>query len=280
MYIILTMVTNFDFFICIAFMLITAIIAIMLIDSNKQSIINKLQNKLDLIIAETENNTSTVALDGLFEIHITIDPKQNYVPLMTYIKSQQQFRVMKIVYSVSSVKNNQYMLSYFTRKTDHNIAIEHANETAEELTNMGIDVVRIKVEGHNAKGTPSTTQSLLNYIKFTHSKYDNSDQPYFEFHIKVNDSDSQFSYDKLEKFCQQFNTKDKSHSVAISYNLCSSNRKPLLTIRVYNKGFIEAQEFKDTVIETFKQHNYIFEQAIEQEFCIYDTNHKLDDGWL
>src|ERR1700681_3204676 len=59
--------------------------------------------------------TSGVPFNGVFEVHITVDPESNYVKLIDYIGNSKHHS-MKIVYAVSTQKNNQYMLSYFTRK--------------------------------------------------------------------------------------------------------------------------------------------------------------------
>jgi len=68
--------------------------------------------------------------------------------------------------------------------------------------------------------------------------------------------------------------------VGISHNLCSKTRKPLLTIRVYNNGFVLAQEYKDYVLNDMKSNGYVFADEIQQEFSIWDTNQELDEGWL
>jgi hypothetical protein len=212
----------------------------------------------------------------VFEIHITIDPEDDFTKLLNFIKKYEKSKGMKIVYAVSSVKNNQYMLSYFTRKQDDKLAVDSANKIAEELTNTGIKVLRIKVEGHGVKGTPITTEDYKIVRKYLNDKYLGKEgKPYFEFHVKIGNRENQdLCLNQLELDVKNYK------GVSISYNLCSAIRKPLLTIRVYDNGFMNAQKFKDDVIEEMKSIGYVFEDKIQQEFSIYDTNSSIDAGWL
>lgn len=140
--------------------------------------------------------------DGVFEIHITVDPELNYVKLLDYVKQHEKQKGMKIVYAVSSKKNNQYMLSYFTRKTDDQMAVDAANEIASELTTIGVKVLRVKVEGHNCIGTPQTTKDYNVVREYLQNKYHGkAGSPYFEFHVKVaNATDISDLEKEVEKF--------------------------------------------------------------------------------
>lgn len=227
------------------------------------------------IDGNTVENTMYV-LDGVFEIHITVDPEKNFVKLLNFVKKYEKSKGMKVVYAVSSVKNNQYMLSYFTRKNNDTLAVNSALNIANELCIDGIKVARVKVEGHNVNGTPMTNREYDAIKQYLTNKYDNGcGKPYFEFHVKISNRQTEdLRFDVLENDIQKYN------GVAVSHNLCSSDRKPLLTIRVYDKGFINAQKYKDMVINDLKNIGYIFENKIQQEFSIYDSNASIDNGWL
>jgi uncharacterized membrane protein YhiD involved in acid resistance len=74
---------------------------------------------------EIEHSINEFAqFDGVFEIHITVHPIDDFVTLMDYVKQHERTKGMKIVYAVTSIKNNQYMLSYFTRKNSDKLAID------------------------------------------------------------------------------------------------------------------------------------------------------------
>jgi hypothetical protein len=233
------------------------------------------------IIKYNNSYTTTVGepLDGVFEIHITVDPENDFAKLIKFVDKYKK-KGLKIVYAVSSEKINQYMISYFTRKEDEMIVIKTANELGNQINNNGIKVIRIKVEGHNAKGTPMTTKDYELFKEYIIKRSDpdisnHVANPYFEFHVKVGGNKySPDYYEKLEDAVKGL------EGVAISYNMCSANRKPLLTIRVYNDGFLLANAYKDSVMNTLKNMGFSFDDKIQQEFSIYDTNSKIDDGWL
>jgi hypothetical protein len=246
------------------------------------------------IAAESKSVTanSRPGFNGVFEIRITVDvSNSNYTNLLSFIKDNDHKRHMKVVFAVTSGGNNQYMLSYFTRKSNEQLAITDATNTANILlNNYGITVLRTKVEGHNCIGTPNTDEEywgakmyLRKYRREFGSQYTSS-SPYFEFHVKVNDGNPNFeSNTMLEKDVAEVienSTKLESTLAGVSYNLCSSNRKPLLTIRVYEAGFIKAQDYKDEILDALKGKGYTFEDKIQQEFSIYDSNVTLDEGWL
>ena len=62
-------------------------------------------------------------LDGIFEIHITIDPENNFVKLLQFVNKTSKTTNLKIIYAVSVVKNNQLMIGHFTRKNNVKEAI-------------------------------------------------------------------------------------------------------------------------------------------------------------
>ena len=229
----------------------------------------------------TLDSSKSKDMNGIFEIHITINPKNNYVKLLDFIQVNKSKRNFKLVYAVSSAKNNQYMLSYFTRKTDDKLAVESAQEIATELQRENIEVVRVKVEGHDAKPFPLTDRDYLDMVHYLRMKYPgkgskhnhySSSKPYFEFHCKVNKPD--LDLEDLERYVSSYK------GCGVSYNLCSANKNPLLTIRVYDLGFTTASEYKDTVMNDLKSRGYIFEDKIQQEFAVFDSNPDIDIGFL
>jgi len=232
---------------------------------------------------DTKTKESDFKLNGIFEIHITIDPYDNYVLLLNFVMQYQTSKKMKIVLAATSVKNNQYMISYFTRKDDDALAVRNAFTIAKEMTSIGLHVVRIKIEGHNVQGTPMTKDEFYFVEKYLNKKYNNSNgKLYFEFHVKIaNKKNAIFDYIELEQVIKKFSG-DSQTKIGVSYNLCGSSieKKPLLTIRVFDDGFNGAQAYKDTVMNSMKKQGYIFEDKIQQEFSIYDSCTTLDDGWL
>lgn len=215
----------------------------------------------------------------IYEIHITVDPKNNYVSLLFFIDQYKSYK-LKPVFAVSSVMNNQYMLSCFVginvknnknndndndnNKNNDNEAIEKANQMTNDLINDKITVLRTKVESHNVS-------------QFPQHEIENKNN-YFEFHVKVLKYPS---YKQLEKYILWFKGLSQVHSqLGISYNLCSKFLKPLLTIRIYHYGFVYAINYKNKILNDMKKNGYEFDDKIQQEYSIYDTNPQLDEGWL
>jgi len=219
------------------------------------------------------NESSSKIINGLFEVHITIDPENNFVDLLSYVKEHENDKSFKIVFATSSTKNNQYMLSYFSNKTSEEKAVESANNVAQDMTKAGLKVVRVKVESHNMKDVPQTVKDYERYKPIV-----NDYRPYFEFHVKIfsNKFNTKWSYNELNNLMS--NSQD--YSIAISYNICSRNKKPILTIRIYNNGYVDSLVIKDLILNTYKVNGYIFDDTIQQEFAVFDSNPELDNGWL
>ena len=234
-----------------------------------KSILEKYQQMKDRLNSQ-KTITGDVPYNGVFEVHITIDPCDNYVKLVDYV-TKSKTHAMKLVFAVSNAKNNQYMLSYFTRKEDDMDVYKGTQIVANELKQYGIIVNRIKVEGHGLQNTPMTKHDYELSKKYLAEKY-TTGSPYFEFHVKINDSSG---LNNIESDIEMY------EGTGLSYNLCSASRKPILTIRIYNEGFIGAQLYKDNIMNSLKNnHGYSFEDKIQQEYCIYDSNTDLDAKWL
>lgn len=223
-------------------------------------------------IPSTVHSNNPKILDGTFEIHITIHPNNDYTKLLKYIYDKRTERKFKLVFAVSGT-NNQYMLSYFTRKDNDEAAVNSARQVAANLELNDISVSRVKVECHDVRGIPMTDQDYTDMNRYLNLKYNNEcNKPYFEFHCKIDPNGGDL--DDLEKDVNQYK------QCAVSYNLCSSNKNPILTIRVYDVGFVNAEKFKNEVMNSLKKLGYLFEDKIQKEFSIFDSNLQLDAGFL
>lgn len=233
-------------------------------------------NTLIQTMNNIESPDSGKPLDGVFEIHIAINPENNFVKLLQFVKKMSKTTNLKIVYAVSEAKNNQIMISHFTRKDSEKEAIKTAKFFESEMCAFGIKVVRVKIESHNISSIPLTKKDYDKYYNYLKTTYEDlAGKPYFEFHVKIGNNIIN------EDYYQMLNTDLKYFKgVAVSYNLCSSNCRPILTIRMYDEGYQAAQKYKDKVLEDLKLKGYIFEDKIQTEFSVYDTNSDLDIGWL
>jgi len=233
----------------------------------------KKQNNLIIQKEDSSNDAN------LHEIHITINNENNFVKLISFVNKYEftNKKKLKIVYAVSNVSNNQYMISHFINANSMD-AIKKAKQIADEMVDFGIIVLRVKVE---QRSTSSMPQNKTQYYDVQNYLRGNIGEPlskcYFEFHLKLKmiNNKSMFSIENMEKDAKI------NKNVAISYNLCSANMKPLLTIRLYDTGYIEAVNYKDKVISEMENLGYEFlEEYCQQEFSVYDNNSSIDDGWL
>ncbi len=206
--------------------------------------------------AETEIN-------GVFEIHVSIKITGDYIKLLNYCKDRSN---IKPILAGSSKRacgshsqgenfdgvNNQYMISHYTRKTSVSDAVVKAKEIAEEMRAYGMTIVRIKVEAQNITGTTGLPVSNDDFM-LCKNKYLN---PYFEFHIKISNAED---YENIQ--VSQYSSENVK--VNVSFNLFSKNMLPLLTIRAYNIGFMEAQEKKDQILDAIKgKYAFSFSECI------------------
>lgn len=200
---------------------------------------------------------------GLFEIHITVEPENNYIKLWYFCKIYE-FKLLFAVYSNEESINNQYMLSKYSNKDSYDEIIYKMETICDLLEFHKIKIIRKKIEiiGIN-EFIPQSDNDYLSLKKV----YDFSIY-YFEFHIKIiGDYYKCLDLIKSYKNCN------------ISVNLCSSSKEIILTVRSYS-GFISASKYKNLIFNYLKEKGIKFIDCLQQEFVIYDTNLELDNSWI
>jgi hypothetical protein len=197
-------------------------------------------------------------ITGVFEIHITVDHEQDgFVKLLEYSKTLPN---TKVLYAVSDIRNNQYMLSMYTPRVTLHTVIEKANKLAEDMLSQGMTVIRVKVEAMINSATVGIPENGI------------GENEYFEYHVKIKKLGKPTSFANL--------TTDHTVQTAISYNLMSKNILPLYTIRMYNIGLTSANDYKDKILKCLQNIGYEFADHIQSEFTVYDSNIELDNGLL
>lgn len=216
-------------------------------------------------------------IKGLFEIHITVDHLADggFYNLFNYVSKQGAQGAMKLIFAVAKegIHRDQYMISKFKNGTIEEV-INRADQIKKEMEDMGISILRVKVESMAFnEGVPVTEIDYTNFLNTT-----KTGKPYFEFHAKLKVD----SLEKIEKIIEEIRTGYYdliSVKVALSYNILGS-KLPLLTIRIYNHGRNIALYHKDKILDQIKGYGYHITDAIQQEFSVYDTNDEFDKGWL
>ena len=213
-------------------------------------------------------------ISGLFEIHITVHPNQGFYKLWAYVNANKNMKLILAVSDTGEFKE-QYMISKW-KNGKYRDVVARADEIANEMRSQGINVVRVKVESmaHN-DGVPIEEDEFTTFME---NSKDLIGKPYFEFHAKV-DLRSMDLEDFENWIAKVKNNFGSDTYIATSTNICGS-KLPLLTIRIYNHGRKYAIETKDNILESFKDAGFKILDSIQQEFSVYDTNDKVDDGWL
>lgn len=104
---------------------------------------------------------------GLVEIHITIDPQSNYIPLWKFTRENE----CKLIYACSEdgQNPNQYMISKFTNKNSLDEMMEKIRILEDKLTTDKIHILRSKIELMvSSEGVPKTEedyQKVKNYLE-------------------------------------------------------------------------------------------------------------------
>lgn len=238
-------------------------------------------------------------ITGLFEIHITFVNEDDSIMNLIKFKNAYSEKNLKMVLAVSSKGThlNQLMISKWKSGTSHE-AICCARDLVLDAEEYNLKILRIKVEAMASNhGVPQTNQEYINY---TNSIKDINSSPYFEYHAKINlngktidDTEillSRFYAEYCNEMPETERLMNESNidastpirvNVALSINAFSVKQKPLLTIRVYNCGFNNAEKIKNNIIDNhIKKHECTIEGCIQREFSIYDDNKGVDYGWL
>jgi hypothetical protein len=203
-------------------------------------------------------------IDGLFEIHISVKPED--IALMKLFCFKNNYKCI-MASSLYGDNKNQLMLSKW--KNGKSIdCLEKAKKIEKDLSDFGISVVRTKIE------------SIISNQNVPHDENNDFDAShYFEFHLKTI-CNSYDLWNKINDLTLIYKNKNNL-KCNTSFNVFNQNIKILITLRIpANYGKIKAEFYKDNLINFYKSNNIHFNDEIQKEFCIYDTNPNYDDNWL
>lgn len=149
----------------------------------------------------------------------------------------------------------QPMLSEVAYLPNLEEALKLANHYSSEMQHNGFEVVRIKIE------VPATKADLF-------PKPSAQFNGYFEWHGKVDYE----QVDDLTMLCAQ-------HQAHLSLNaLKNQTTSRYVTLREYG-DFEKFTQRREALITAFQEGNWNLRKE-HSEYCVYDNNVLLDDGWL
>lgn len=196
-------------------------------------------------------------INGLHEIHISVDPNQIAL-LRLYCKDSKIKPICAT--ALQGDHPNQLMISKWKNGTSPEV-IQKAHDLEKDMTNYGLKVLRVKVEAMmHTKGCPTNDEKPLR------------DGDYWEFHLKLS-IDHSNEYHKLEQIVAK-------HKGGMSFNVFKRELEPLVTLRLYKRSYNEAMQLKADLIEDIQRNGFVCNGGIQQEFSVYDTFTELDKGWL
>jgi len=204
--------------------------------------------------------------DGEFEMHLTVQAAgggslaefQQWCDL-------QQMKCVQIVLS-RGAHVQQPMATWRRDKTTLPVVVKEAQKYAASLMAQGVNVTRVKVEA-----APFNQQVPL-------TDADTALHPpanYFEHHIKVKRS-AAVSRGILLAVSEQ-------HGAHLSHNafkqLADGMEERFVTLRTYAAGRQTSMADLNALLNSLRAAD---ENVVEHEseYCVYDSNIQLDDGWL
>jgi hypothetical protein len=194
-------------------------------------------------------------IDIPFEIHLTTEVLES-----TQVKEFVDFCLLNnckplIIDLAKGDVSNQPMLSAVLFSRDVNEALFKANAISVSLNNTGFPTNRIKIE------VPSA-----HFEKF--KNFQPGFEKYFEWHCKV----VYINVAGLNEMCEK-------HNVHLSKNsLKNESNTRFITLREFGTK----QDFEkriDEVVHKLNAGNWTILKQ-EAEYCIYDSNSILDNGWI
>lgn len=190
-----------------------------------------------------------------FEIHITIDSlKINYRQDFVEFCQKKEAKPLFIELSQGDFVH-QPMLSKVVCSKNFDEILEFSSELSRELEILNFHVKRLKIE------VPSVNWSLFQNFSTKFEKY-------YEWHCKIDF----IRKDELLKMCEK-------HKVHLSLN---SLKNDISTRFITLREFGTNQQFESRISaiskDLEKQKRVINKQ--QSEYCIYDNNTFLDNGWL
>ncbi len=190
-----------------------------------------------------------------FEIHITTESlASNRITDFIYFCGSQEAKPLLIELSKGDCIH-QPMLSKIIYERSIEAALVNATELSNLIHNHNFKVKRLKIE------VPSEHSEL---VLNNNSNFD----AYFEMHCKVNFINAQH----LLQLCDK-------HKVHLSLNALKNQANTrFITLREFGTK----QKFEQRIVSLtndLKKDNWIILKQ-ESEYCIYDDNNFLDNGWL
>jgi len=201
--------------------------------------------------------------EGIFESHITISNGPGVEAIFqTQCKETDCKCVM--IQLPTGVTHEQLMSSRYHRGSFLSVEKE-VFSLAATFAKAGLKITRAKIEAmFSNTGVPQSNQEALCL----------SPENYFEFHLKV--AVEEKSLKQLQEICSQYS----AHLSKNAFKLLSDGKTlHFVTQRIWTTGAIDAFHTFSKLKEFIEENGFIT-MGLMREYSLYDSNIKLDSGWI
>lgn len=224
------------------------------------------------VFAWSQNPKMMPAISDTFECHIFVaplNPNEELQIKFAQICKENGMRALNIGLNFEKTGLATVLQSTkYYKVPNPMIAVEKMIEDAKKLAEH-FDVVRLKLESlATNEGVPQTDEEAKNIPGDT----------YFEYHIKIKDAPASEESDNTLKNLSYQLMEDLQIRVPFSCNNLKDFQR-FLNARTYDMGFQNSFEKVKKIKASIESKGYEIERIIS-EFIVYDTNKKLDTGWL
>ncbi len=199
-------------------------------------------------------------MNGLFEIHVTIDPKD--VILFRLWALDNDVKAIYILGEIPELTFSKY------KNGTYETVYDKAMSIARNLILNNITVLKIRIEAIFSNQDSSIDLDT-----------ESNNSSYFEFHIKYHIINSK-DYYELTKISKNFTNENKNDGIYsfVGFNSLKKNIEPIISLRVPAKFKITgALKFKDKLLDALKINGFKTNEEIHKEYVILDEmyNSKL-----
>lgn len=208
-----------------------------------------------------QNGFPFESLEALFEVHLT----GNFISdaaILKEIVAASGWKLLCVQLSRGATPL-QPMITFRRRGTLKDV-LAYSRQAVETLSPVGFDTTRVKVEVDACNSAVPSTDDQLEF-----------EELYFEHHIKLLLSDN--------ADIQQLGLIGEGHAAHLSKNTFrqrkDGNQERFITARHYRMGRSSSMMKLDQLLADLRilPHPIL---EVESEYCVYDSNQRLDDGWL
>lgn len=143
--------------------------------------------------------------------------------------------------------------------------LSRAKEIRNDLLSIGVETVRVKVE--------CEASNLSNIFKDNDSVKHHSG--YFECHLKIK-LNHVAEVESLRKFVLDYDARLSSNA---RRHLSGRTSEWFVTQRAHNSSAEKAKNQNNKLVSALKGKNFVITES-ESEYVLFDSNLKLDKGWL